>query len=213
MTEVTSKKIVTRQDKIIGGTVAAFAAAGAAALFWFAHQPVQFDLKGQPMLGRASAPAQVVVFGDLKCPSCADFEKNVYPAVKAQAEAGQVAYYFLNMPFLAPDSRTAALAAECAAQQSPEAYYRVVETLYRAQGPETEAWAARDRLPTLLSAAQIDVSAALACVDDGRTARNVDADLAAARTARVSGTPTAFLNGKRIADISMLPQAIAAAAP
>ncbi|MDR6218431.1 thioredoxin domain-containing protein [Deinococcus soli (ex Cha et al. 2016)] len=198
---------------MIGGTVAAFAAAGAAALFWFAQQPVEFDLTGQPMLGRATAPVQVVVFGDLKCPSCADFEKNVYPAVKAQAEAGQVAYYFLNMPFLAPDSRTAALAAECAAQQSPDAYYRVVETLYRAQGPEAEAWAARDRLPTLLKPAKIDVPAALACVDDGRAEHAVDADLAAARTARVNGTPTAFVNGKRLADISTLPQAAAAVSP
>ncbi|WP_186819796.1 thioredoxin domain-containing protein, partial [Bacillus tropicus] len=59
-----------------------------------AEQP---SIKGQPVLGKDSAPVTVVEFGDYKCPSCKVFNSDIFPKIKKDfIDKGDVKFSFVN---------------------------------------------------------------------------------------------------------------------
>ena len=77
------------------------------------EKSVVIDYEGQPFLGEASAPVEIVEFGDYKCPSCKDFNDRLFPVIYQElVETGKAKFYFMNYSFIAPDSTTAAQFAE-----------------------------------------------------------------------------------------------------
>ena len=163
----------------------------------------EINVEGQPMLGQADAPVEIVAFEDFKCPACRFFDENVFPEVKSKLiDTGQVRFYFVSYPFIGPDSTTAALAGECVFNQSPQAFWDYKTYLFRSQGPESEEWAtpaflagvARDNLP------DIDADALQSCTADKTYAEQVAADRAMGDAAGVQGTPSIFVDGQRLED-------------
>ncbi len=163
----------------------------------------EINVEGQPMLGQADAPVEIVAFEDFKCPTCRFFDENVFPEVKRNlVDTGQVRFYFINYPFIGPDSTTAALAGECVFDQSPQAFWDYKTYLFRSQGPESEEWAtpaflagvARDNLP------DVNADALQSCTADKTYAEQVAADRAMGDAAGVQGTPSIFVNGTRLED-------------
>ena len=77
------------------------------------EKSVVIDYEGQPFLGEASAPVEIVEFGDYKCPSCKDFNDRLFPIIYEElVETGKAKFYFMNYSFIAADSTTAAQFAE-----------------------------------------------------------------------------------------------------
>ena len=161
------------------------------------------DVSGQPLLGQADAPVEIVAFEDFKCPACRFFDENVFPEVKRKlVDTGQAKFYFINYPFIGPDSTTAALAGECVYNQNPQAFWDYKTYVFRSQGPESQAWAtpaflagiARDNLP------DINADALQSCTADKTYAEQVSADRAMGDAAGVQGTPSVFVNGQRLSD-------------
>jgi len=163
------------------------------------------ELEGQPALGQEDAPVQVAVFEDFKCPACAFFDENILPQLRREyVESGEARVYFLNYPFLGPDSTTAAIAGECAYQQDPDAFWDYKTYIFRSQGPESEEWATPERLAEIArtNVPQLDADALESCITEGRFEAAVEADRELGNRLDVQGTPTVFVNGEKVEDLS-----------
>lgn len=190
--------------------VLALVAVGAIVYFRVAPQQAEtanasgeLDLSGQPLLGQADAPVEIAVFEDFKCPACQFFDAEVMPQIERElVDTGQAKLYFLNYPFIGPDSAVAANAGECVYQQDEVAFWDYKTFVFRAQGPESEAWAtpafladvARDNLPAL------DADALQSCIEDETYAEQVASEREMGNAAGVQGTPSVFVNGERLED-------------
>ena len=190
--------------------VLALVAVGAIVYFRVAPQQAEtanasgeLDLRGQPLLGQADAPVEIVVFEDFKCPACQFFDAEVMPQIERELiDTGQAKLYFLNYPFIGPDSTVAATAGECVYQQNEAAFWDYKTLVFRAQGPESEAWAtptfladvARDNLPDL------DADALQSCIEDETHAEQVASEREMGDAAGVQGTPSVFVDGERLED-------------
>ena len=167
-----------------------------------------FDLKGVPFAGQESAPVDVVVVEDFKCPVCQNFEATVSPELKTKyVDTGKIKQYSLLWPFLAEgrglptdDSKLAAQAALCVYDQGGnDAFNAFKPILFRAQGDENTVWATKSRLKELAGNLEtLEQSKFAECLDSDATAARVDAMEAQVVKARVTGTPTVFVNGKQV---------------
>ncbi len=165
-----------------------------------------FDLTKKPMIGQASAPVDMVVVEDFKCPICQQFESDVMPKIEQDyLRSGQVKVYSAIWPFLASrlpedDSRNAAIAAECVYEHDgSDAFGQFKSVLFRAQGDENQVWATKERLKSLASnVAGIDQAAFGQCLESDATAGLVDATKKEVQAAGVTGTPSVFVNGERV---------------
>ncbi|MXV18095.1 DsbA family protein [Deinococcus xianganensis] len=167
-----------------------------------------FDLKGVPFAGQESAPVDVVVVEDFKCPACKNFEETVTPELKTRyVDTGKAKVHTILWPFLAEkfslptdDGKLAAQASLCVYDQGGnDAFTTFKSILFRAQGEENVVWATKARLKDLAGNLEsLDQSKFAACLDSDATAARVDAMEAQATRARVNSTPTVFVNGKQV---------------
>ncbi len=176
------------------------------------------NLSGQPVRGDPDAPVTVVEFGDYKCPFCRQFTTQVEPALAQQyIDDGTAKLVFINFPFLAPDSTTAAVAGECVYRQDADKFWDFHHALYRAQGPESERWATPDRLMQIArsSTTGLDYGALRTCITQQQTMDAVRRDRALAESFSVSATPAVYVDGQPVDDwrIGNLGDAIDRAAP
>lgn len=154
----------------------------------------------QPRLGEADAPVVLAVFEDFKCPACGFFTQTILPQLERDyIDPGQAQLYFFNFPFLGPDSTTAALAGECAYRQNEAAFWEFKKIIFRAQGPENQAWASAARLEELAgNLGDLDAAELRTCVEEARYTDAVGADLEMGRAAGVTGTPSLYVNGEKL---------------
>ena len=171
-----------------------------------------FNLAGEPFVGKEEAPVTLVVFEDFKCPNCKNFQDTVVPVLQEKYfGTGKAKMYNLAYPFLAQkaglatdDSQLAAQAAKCAYDQTGNAGYENISTiLFRAQGPEDQIWASRDKLVELAGSAEgVDPTKLGQCLDANTTKARVDADKKQGDDAGVNGTPSVYVNGVLVANFS-----------
>lgn len=166
-----------------------------------------FTYANLPYAGQANAPVNVVIVEDFKCPACKAFEDTAAAEIRNKyVGTGKIKMYTATYPFLAEvakltedDSKYAAQAARCVYRQGKnDAFNTYKEILFRAQGPESEVWASKSRLKELASSLDIDQAAFATCLDNDETAAEVDAIEKEVNAAGVTGTPTIFVNGKRV---------------
>ncbi len=166
-----------------------------------------FDLGEQPMIGDPDAPATIVAF-----------EEDAYPRIVNElVETGQAKLYFMNYQFLGPDSTTAGIAGECALAQDEAAFWNYKTYVYRAQGPESEAWATPELLVDLAReyVPALDADELASCIDERRFEDAVAADYELGQQAGVDATPTLFVNGQKLESwgFEAVEAAVAAAQP
>ncbi len=155
----------------------------------------ELDYASQPVAGSRDAPVQIGVFFDFLCPHCATFSETVTPVLKREfVDSGTAAIYFFNFPVVDPvRSRSLAVLGECVARQDNDAFVALEPVMLRAQSQigviSRAVELALDFAPNL------DGEALRACTNETQTAALVDADVAAARTLNLSGTPSVTVNG------------------
>lgn len=104
------------------------------------------DTTDQPVMGEAGAKVHIVVFEDLKCIACKNFNNTVLPQIKSSyIDKGIANYTVINVAFI-PGSMPAANAARCLYKQKPEWFFAFVDHIYRNQPSESEDWATIPRL-------------------------------------------------------------------
>ena len=159
------------------------------------------DLGSQPSLGEEGAPVKIALFEDFKCPACGSFTQSVFPQIERQfVESGQAEVFFVNFPFLGPDSTTAAIASECVYEQDEAAFWDYKTFIFRSQGPESQEWATPELLTQLASdyLPSVNAEELRACIDERRYADRVEAESRMGSAAGVRGTPSVFVNGERV---------------
>lgn len=157
-----------------------------------------FATQNRPVLGNPGVGAEIVLFSDYKCENCRAFEQVHLPIIERElVKTGKAHVVFLHSPFLAPDSRVAAVSAECAYRQSNAAFLKYNAALYARQGDERTEWAT----PALLRDVARDVGLNLAaydrCVTNPAIDAQVQSDLNQHKAVGMEGTPAVFVNGKR----------------
>lgn len=160
-----------------------------------------FELERQPMIGDPAAPVEVLVFEDFKCPACRTFEENVMPRIQRDyIDSGQARLYFINFQFIAPDSVTAGIAAECAYRQDARAFWDYKTYIYRSQGPQSEVWATPQRLVAIAReyVPALDAAELEACILERRHEDLVLRDRQIAQAAGINSTPTVVVDGEQV---------------
>ncbi|RUT40705.1 DsbA family protein [Paenibacillus anaericanus] len=158
-----------------------------------------FDYANLPVLGNPDAPVKIVEFGDFKCPSCKTFNETIKPQLQSDyIDQGKVAFYFMNLSFIGPDSYTAALAAQSVYHQDNDLFWTYLDAIFKNQGDEQEEWATADFLVNVAKQENLSIDYDLLKkdIEEMTYKSEVDAHNAKADELKLGGTPTLFINGK-----------------
>lgn len=158
----------------------------------------KLTLANQPSFGSANAPVTIVEFGDFECPDC-KMEAPVLRHDLTEAFDGKVRVVFKNYPLesVHPWARAAAIAGRCVYQQGDPAFWKFYDWIYQNQDEITGdnlnmkilAWAGQNAIDTVKLGQ---------CLDTKATEPEVNASIAEGRELGIQGTPTLFINGRKI---------------
>jgi protein-disulfide isomerase len=169
--------------------------------FDHARKTLEKGISG-PSRGPKDASVMVVEFGDLQCPAC----KAAQPAIEALIAAEpNTRFVFQNFPLEMHNwAAKGAAYADCVAQVSNEGFWKFIAKTYETQADIT-AENADQKLTALADGAGVKGADIAACANTPVTKAHVDASLALGKSVNVNGTPTLFVNGRSIGNISQVP--------
>jgi protein-disulfide isomerase len=146
------------------------------------------DLQSAEMLGDPAAPLVLVEFSDSQCSYASQHARHTFPQVREQyVRTGKLRYAVLDFPSKArPLAFTAAEATHCAGDQGQ--YWPMRERLFNFQGNLSV-----EELPYHARALTLNVLRFRQCLKASTFAPQVNAGMAEAAKAQVTGTPTFFL--------------------
>lgn len=155
---------------------------------------------GLPIRGNAEAPVTIIEFSDFQCPYCARAAQTVAELLEKYPQEVRFAYMHYPLPSH-PWARPAAIAATCAAEQDPEAFWTLHDAYFANQRSLTPANVI-EQSRHYLAGSGLDLEAWAACAEDTAsdahqaTAAAVDEQAALGSRHGVSGTPGFFINGR-----------------
>src|SRR5437588_798415 len=154
-----------------------------------------------PSRGPADAPITVVEFSDLQCPHC----KEAQPTIdKLLVEEKNARLVFQNFPLQSHDwAAKAAAYADCVGRSSNDAFWKFMQGVYDAQS-DILTTNADEKLAALADKSGVKSDIA-ACAAKPETASRVEHSVALGKSVDVTGTPTLFINGRKIANVAGLP--------
>jgi protein-disulfide isomerase len=155
-----------------------------------------------PSRGPKDSSVLIVEFGDLQCPAC----KAAQPAIEALVAAEPNArFVFQNFPLEMHNwAFKGATYADCVGKASSDAFWKFVSKTYETQSDITAA-NADEKLTALANDAGVKGTEIADCANTPVTKAHVDASLALGKSVNVTGTPTLFVNGRSIGNISQVP--------
>jgi protein-disulfide isomerase len=155
-----------------------------------------------PSRGPKDAPVTIVEFGDLQCPAC----KAAQPAIEALVAAEPNArFVFQNFPLEMHNwAAKGAAYADCVGHASNAAFWKFVAKTYETQADITAA-NADEKLTALADGAGVKGADIAVCASTPVTQAHVEASLALGKAVNVTGTPTLFINGRSIGNVSQVP--------
>ncbi|MGD9799253.1 MAG: DsbA family protein [Parvularculaceae bacterium] len=153
------------------------------------------------VLGDPNAPVTLIEYASVTCPHCAVFNEQVIPDIKEKfIKTGKVKLVFREFPTAPANySLIGSVLARCAAEKSgPEAYFLVVDALFRGQ----HNWIKdnpRDELVKIVSQAGMDEAALDACLQRKELVDIVNENAKGGMEKYdISGTPQFILDGVKM---------------
>jgi protein-disulfide isomerase len=144
-------------------------------------------------LGSPKAPVQMIMYIDLQCPICQNYETTVMPTLVSQyIRTGKVRLEIKPWAFIGTDSTRGQKAMLAAAQQNKA--FQFAQVLYDNQGTENTGWLTDDMLISIAgSVTGMNVPKLMADRNSSTVAQEIKDVAAAAKADKVGGTPTVFV--------------------
>ncbi|ASD27654.1 DsbA family protein [Brevundimonas diminuta] len=154
------------------------------------------------VLGRADAPVTVIEYASFTCSHCAHWTNDILPQFKARyIDTGKVRLVFRDMP--TPPAQIAATAAGIARCAAPNRFFDVAHSLMSGQAAAFEKGDARDWFAAAIAASGRTQEQIETCMKNPATSQALQAEVDGAVAAGVTGTPSFFVNGRRVSDHSL----------
>jgi len=152
-------------------------------------------------LGNDNAPVVIYEFADFQCPACGQFASFITPLIKERlVQPGTVKYVYYDFPLnMHPHAFLAARSARCAQEQGK--FWEYHDALYGRQPTWSAMRDATDFFIELGNEVGVDEGQFEECVQSDKYAEEVTRSLKLGESLGVRGTPTLFINGKRLPNI------------
>ncbi len=166
------------------------------------QKPLDIATEGHPFWGNPSAKVKIVEFSDFQCPFCRLAALNLKPALAEYKN--DVAFYFFYYPLdltcnpymqraMHPNACNAARAAYCVDKMDSKKFWDYHDTLFNNQ-KDLSSGALIDYAEKM----GLDKDKMTACLFDEEATKAVKADIEAGKQVDISGTPSIFINGRRL---------------
>jgi protein-disulfide isomerase len=148
-------------------------------------------------LGNPNAKVTVIEYASASCSHCGRWNNEVFPAFKAKyVDTGKVHYVYRE--FLTPPVEVAAasfLLARCAGKDK---YFSVIDSVYRSQEEMFTTGDYRGVLLRIAQSAGLSEEQFSACVNDEKAIKALNDRVEKYQAdAKITGTPTFVINGKK----------------
>jgi protein-disulfide isomerase len=164
-----------------------------------AQQLREFSLNGLGhFLGSSDAPVLVVEFADFGCPNCARFNADIFPRIESGYINRKIVRWKV-IPWASnnfPNSREAAAAAECAAEQG--AFWKMHDHLYLMRVQWMKSNDVKALLAGYAARLKLDRGQFVLCQEKPEILDRISRLDAIARGLNLRGTPMFFVNGRLV---------------
>ena len=151
-------------------------------------------LEDRPSMGNPAAPVTIIEFADFECPFCARAFSTLETMVHTNYK-DKIRVVYKNYPLNShPWAIRAALGAECARLQNPEAFWDFARDYYSSQGSITVK-NIDDHIHATAKRLNLDVPTLDACMAGKAAQARIDQDQKDGNAVAVASTPTLFVNG------------------
>lgn len=146
-----------------------------------------------PFKGAPDAPVTIIEFSDYECPYCAAFFRNTLPELEEKyINAGKVKFVYRDFPIPShKNAQTAAEAAQCAGDEGK--YWEMHDKIF-----ENQEMMDKNNLVGHAASLGLKTDDFNLCLKDGKYADEVKNDFRDGTKAGVEGTPTFFINGRKV---------------
>jgi len=161
-----------------------------------------------PSIGPATAKITLIEFADFECPSCRQLDRILRELLPQHPEI-RLVYKDFPLTTLHPWAMTASLAGQCATQQSPASFWKIHDIIFDQQDVITPSnvW---EKMTDFANQLGLNAETFRTCMANPETTREIEKTTAEGHELNVTGTPSIFVNGRRIvgADEPLLRQFI-----
>jgi protein-disulfide isomerase len=152
---------------------------------------LEIDLANATWKGNEAAPVTLVEFSDFECPACKGFNPVIDQLLQRYPDQVRVAFLQNPLRSIHPQAQGAAEASLCA--RDGGMFWQLHDEMFRDQRS-----LGREALKASARKVGLDGEVFDACLDSGKYAPTVEADVAQAASLGVSGTPSVFVNGRQV---------------
>ncbi len=159
--------------------------------------PAEFIVRN--VKGSSEAKVVVTEYSDFECPFCKTFAQTTEKQLEEEyVKTGKVRFEFKHFPLPQhnPSATFAAYAAECAADQGK--FWEMKQYLFQEAGKQGTNTFTQTRLKAMAETLGLNTSDFNKCLSNQDHAQAVQASLREGQQLAVSGTPTIYVNGKKV---------------
>ncbi len=155
-----------------------------------------------PTLG--SGKHAMIIFSDFQCPACIRFSQSIALIFEEYAKSGYLTITFKQYPLttIHKNAERDALAALCVAEQGKFLDYK--KPLYALEESKSGAKVSDDERIGAAKDIGVDIDKLTQCIASDKYLGQVQSEIKEGDVLRVTGTPSIFLDGKKI-DLGLFP--------
>jgi len=151
-------------------------------------------------LGQEAAPVLIEEYTDFQCTACRYLNTTVMPQLISEfVDTGKVRLTYHHFAIFGQESFWAGMAAECANEQ--DQFWAYHDYLFSVQGSPNSGVFSRTQLKGYAASLGLDGEAFDSCLDSDRYLARVKSDSAEAKSRGGTGTPTLFINGRKLGGV------------
>lgn len=176
---------------------------------------VEVSADNDPMLGDKDAKVMIIEFSDFQCPFCRKFWREALASIRKEyVDTGKAKLVYRDFPLSGhPAAHISAQASECAHEQGK--YWEMHDKMFSEQDKQGEGTVTygENELKKWAKEIGLNTNQFNQCLSSGKYKAEVDKDFQDGNAAGVTGTPTVYVNGKKIVgaqEFSVFKQAIEA---